>query len=179
MQACSAKYIWTADEYVTAMQRHYSLKVRREFKILLKVTCAILLAFTLFVAFVTIAFPYDKQAPYWSLILVIVICIYGLIYDRINVWYWKRKFLKKPERVENEIEWTFADDTVQMKAPLGEATVKWESYLKIVEVLDGFLFYHTKNLFSWIPFNSIESEQCIGTIREMIIKSKCPYTQQR
>jgi hypothetical protein len=177
MPICKAKHIWTSDEYVTAMHRHYSFKFRREFKILLKVACALLLAFVVFVTFIAIVFPYDKPAPYWAFALTAVICVYGLVYHRVNVWYWKRRFRKRPQ--PTEIEWTFTDDAVQMKTCLGEATVKWEAYEKVLEVRDCFLFYSTRSLFSWIPFSSLESIECIGAIREMIAKSKCPFIQQK
>lgn len=176
MSICTAKYILTTDVYVASMQRHYSLRLRREFKILLKVACALLLALVVFLTFVGIVLPYDRPAPYWAFALIAMISVYGLVHDRVNVWHWKRRFRKNPHGTNNEVEWTFANDAVRMKTPLGEATVKWEAFVKIIDLPDGFLFYHTKVLFSWIPFTSFESDQCVGTVRGMIAKSECPFT---
>lgn len=177
MSICTAKYIWTSDDYVVAMGRHYSLALRFAYKMLLKVASALLLALVIFITIVAVVSPDGKRAPYWAFALVATICVYGLVYDRVNVWYWKRKFRKSPPA--KGIEWTFEDDFVQMKASLGEATLKWEAFIKVVEFPDGFMFYSTKNFFFWIPFSSLESVLCIETVRAMIINSKCPYTQQK
>ncbi len=175
---CIARYVWNTDELVTAMQRHNSVRLRNEFRVLLKVTCALLLAFAVFLAIVSIVSPYDKPAPYWSLILIILICVYGLIYDRINVWFWKRTFRKRPD-FETDVEWAFLDDAVKMKSSLGEATVKWKAFVKVVAVKDGFLFYSTEKFFHWVPFHSLNSINCVESIRELVIKNQCPFIKQK
>lgn len=139
MSICTAKYILTTDVYVASMQRHYSLRLRREFKILLKVACALLLALVVFLTFVGIVLPYDRPAPYWAFALIAMISVYGLVHDRVNVWHWKRRFRKNPHGTNNEVEWTFANDAVRMKTPLGEATVKWEAFVKIIDLPRWFL----------------------------------------
>lgn len=175
---CTARYVWTQDELVTGMQRHYSVKFRNEFRMLLKVTCALLLAFTLIVVLVSIVYPYDKPAPYWSLILTMGICIYGLVYDRINVWFWKRNFRKRPD-AETDVEWVFAEDVLKTKTSIGEGTIQWKAFIKVAETRDGFLFYSMKNFFHWIPFHSFDSMDCIGNVRELIVKSGCQVIQQK
>ena len=175
---CTAKYAWTPDEYVTAMQRHYSIRFRNLFRILLKVTCALLLALALLVACVSIVYPYGQPAPYWSLTLISLICIYGLIYDRVNIWHWRRRFRRRPD-LEGPTEWVFTQDGIETKTSLGEGTAKWKAFIKIVEVEDGFLFYSMEKLFSWIPFHSFDSMDCVDTVRNLIIKSGCRFIKHK
>ncbi len=175
---CKANYPWTQDAYVTAMQRHYQLKLRTEFRILLKVTCALLLAFVLFVTLLSFVFPGPDPAPYWSLLLTAAICIYGLVFDRVNVWNWKRKFLKR-HYADAPVEWVFMDNVVKTKTELGESTSKWQAFIKVVEFNDGFLFYTMHTFFYWIPFHSFDSINCIETVREMIVRNQCTYILQK
>jgi hypothetical protein len=177
MPICKARCLWTADHYVTMINRHNSLRFRREFKILLKLAAGLLLAFTMFVIFVAIASPYDEPAPYLSLILILVICVFALTYDRINEWHLRRNFRKYPD--PKEVEWTFTLDGVQTKSSLGEATLKWEAFMKDVEFIDGFLFYYSKNVFSWIPRSAFESAECFETTREIIETSTCLHIRRQ
>ena len=176
MTNCTAKCPWSADHYVTMISRHNSLRFRREFKILLQVAAGFLMAFTVFLIFVAIAFPDDEPAPYWSLILILVICVFALTYDRINEWYWRRNFRKYPN--PTEVEWTFTEEGVQTKSSLGEGTLKWEAFIKVVEFIDGFLFYYSNNLFSWIPRSAFETAECFDTTRDLIETSKCALIRQ-
>lgn len=175
---CTAKYVWTPDELIQAMQQHHSVGFRKEFRILLKVTCALLLSFVLLVVIVSLVYPYDQPAPYWSLILTSVICVYGLIYDRVNVWVWRRGFRKRPD-ADTLVEWVFKVDAIETKTPLGEASVRWKTFIKIVEVDDGFLFYSMEKFFHWIPFHSFDSEDCIVAVRNLILKNECPFIQRK
>jgi hypothetical protein len=50
----------------------------------------------------------------------------------------------------------------------GEATFRWQSFLKIVDAGDGFLFYSLKNLFHWLPFSAFESAACIEHVRDFV-----------
>ena len=178
MSECVAKYKWTGDAYVIAMQRHYGLVLREGFAILIKLTCGLLLTLIVSVVIALTVLPGDKPTPYWAFAGTALVCLYGLVYNRVNVWYWKRTF-KKRENNPNEIKWLFSNDSIQMRTEFGEATLKWQGFLKYVEVKDGFLFYSTKNLFFWIPFTSFTSLECVEIVRALIVDNKCPFTQQK
>lgn len=175
---CKANYVWTQDEFVTAKQRYYQNKFRDVFRILLKLTCAFLLLLVLFVVAISIVFPSPNPAPYWTFILTVAICIYGLIYDRVNVWIWKRKFRKRPN-TDTNVEWLFAEDVIKIETVVGEATVKWQAFIKVVEFNDGFLFYTMENFFHWIPFHSLDSVECVEIVRKVIVNNRCPYILQK
>jgi hypothetical protein len=105
--------------------------------------------------------------------LLAAFCVYGLLYDRLNVWYWGRNFGKRPD-ADVQVEWQFRSEEIRTKSELGEAIVHWKSFLRVVETTEGFLFYPLKNFFHWLPFSAFDSAECIESVRHMIQSNGVP-----
>ena len=54
---------------------------------------------------------------------------------------------------------------------IGEATVKWELFSKVVHAPKGFLFYPNNQIYNWFPHSCFSSENEIYRVKELA-KSK-------
>lgn len=164
---CTAKFRWTREELVRAMQHHQRLKLRRGVVLTMKIFSAILLLFIGLLLVAWIFLPSTSPPPLLVVIILVTFSLYWLTFDLVNAWYWSRGFSKRPD-ANIEIDWRFSDAEITMQTPLGTSTVAWKSFFKIVETRDGFLFYPLKNLFHWLPFAAFESPECIVKVRRLI-----------
>ena len=167
---CKAKYRWTRDELVRAMQQQQRLKLRRGVLMIMKVFSGVLLAFVGIVFIAWVLLPSTSTPPFWAMLLLAVFSLYWLTFDRMNAWYWARGFAKRPD-ANIEIEWQFSEEEICLQTELGKATVTWKSFFKVAETSDGFLFYPLKKLFHWLPFSAFESPECIDKVRELILQN--------
>jgi hypothetical protein len=165
---CTAKYQWTREELVRAMQHHQRLKIRRGVLLMMKIFSVALLAFVGLVTIAWFLLPSTSLPPFWALVVLALFSLYWLTFDRLNSWYWARGFSKRPD-ANIEIEWQFSNDQITMRTALGTATVTWKSFFKVVETTEGFLFYPLKKLFHWLPFAAFESPECVAKVRELIV----------
>jgi YcxB-like protein len=164
---CTAKYRWTREELVKAMQHHQRLKIRRGVLLTMKIFSAVLLIFVGLVTAAWFLLPSTSSPPFWALLVLALFSLYWLTFDKLNRWYWSRGFSKRPD-ANVEIEWQFFSDQITMRTDLGTATVTWQGFFKVVETTEGFLFYPLKKLFHWLPFTAFESPECIAKVRQLI-----------
>ena len=150
------------------MQRHTGLKIRRGVVLVIKVFAAVLLAFIVLVLTLGGIFrDTTSPPPIKSIIILIVFCLYGLTFDKLNAWYWSWAFRKRPE-ADMEIVFKFSDTQINIQSSLATSDVSWKIFYKVVEIEDGFLFYWRKKSFTWIPLTAFESQECITTVRRLI-----------
>ena len=159
------------------MRYHYKLKLRRVL-LLMKVFSVGLLAFIGIVLFAWVVFPSTSPPPFWALLLLAIFCVYWLTIDRMNAWNSSRGFSKRPD-ANVQIEWEFSKEKIKSRTELGEATIDWKGFLRVVESREGFLFYPLKNLFHWLPFSAFESADCIERVRELVRENNIPLVEPR
>lgn len=160
------------------MLHHQRLKLRPGVLLLIKVFSAVLLIFIGIVLLAWILFPSSSAPPFGALLLLVLFCIYWLVFDRLNAWYWGRGFARRPD-ANVQIEWQFSREEIKSETELGETTIRWKSLLRVVETNDGFLFYPLKNFFHWLPFSAFESPDCVATVREFIREHSIPLIGPR
>ncbi|MFN2514395.1 MAG: YcxB family protein [Pyrinomonadaceae bacterium] len=159
------------------MQHHQATKLRRGVVLMMKIFSIVLLSFIGVVLLAWIQLP-SKSAPPWSLLLLIIFCFYLLMFDRVNAWAWGRRFGKRPD-ADMEIEWKFSKKGIKTQSDLGEATLQWKGFLKVVEASDGFLFYPLEKLFHWMPFSAFESPECVDRVRTFVTENNVTLIQRR
>lgn len=177
-EICKAKYRWTREELISAMRHHHQVKLRREIRLLVKIFAVIMLAFIGMLLFVWTVYPANIDPPFWGLLFVASVCVYCLIQDKLNAWYWGRGFAKRPD-ANTEIEWQFSQNELKIETELGKATLRWKGFLKVVETGEGFLFYSVKNIFNWLPFSGFESPECIEQVRTWVQENDIPVRRVR
>lgn len=159
------------------MRHHYRVKLRRVL-LLAKVFTAFLFTFIGIVLVAWVVLPSTSPPPFWALLLLAAFCIYCLTVDRMYAWYSSRGFAKRPD-ANVQIEWQFSNEAIKSKTELGEATIHWKSFLRVVETSEGFLFYPLENLFHWLPFSAFESPDCIEKARVLLRENKIPLLGPR
>jgi hypothetical protein len=177
-EICKAKYRWTREELRRAMLHHQRVKLRRGVLLIMKGFSALLLTFIGIILFAWILLPSTSAPPFWALLLLALFCIYWLIFDRLNIWYWGRGFAKRPD-ANIQVEWQFSQKTIKLETELGEATIQWKSFMRVVETSEGFLFYPLKNFFYWLPFPAFESPDCIEKVRKLLRENNIPLLGPR
>ena len=98
--------------------------------------------------------------------------------DRMNAWNSSRGFSKRPD-ANVQVEWEFSREKIRSRTELGEATIDWKSFLRVVESKEGFLFYPLKNFFHWLPFSAFDSADCIARVREFVKENNVPLIEPR
>jgi YcxB-like protein len=166
---CTANFRWTREELVRAMQYHQRVTIRRGVVLLMKVFSAVLLLLISLLLVAGVLLPGTSAPPVWAVIVLAAFSLYWLTFDIVNAWYWSLGFNKRPD-ANIEINWRFSDAEITMQSSLGTATVGWNSFFRIVETSDGFLFYPLKKLFHWLPFAAFESADCIAKVRRLIVE---------
>jgi hypothetical protein len=78
-----------------------------------------------------------------------------------------------------EVEWEFSKKEIKTQSALGEATIQWKGFLRVVEASDGFLFYPLEKLFHWRPFSAFESSECVELVRTFVRENNVPLIQRR
>jgi hypothetical protein len=89
-----------------------------------------------------------------------------------------RRFGKRPD-AEMEVEWEFSKKEIRTQSALGEATLQWRGFIKVVEANDGFLFYPLEMFFHWVPFSAFESADCVDRVRTFVTENNVPLIQRR
>jgi len=176
-ETCKAKYRWTREQLTIAMRHHQATKLRRGVALMMKIFSIILLSFIVVVLLAWILLP-STSAPPWALLLLVIFCFYLLMFDRVNAWSWGRRFGKRPD-AEMEVEWEFSKKEIKTQSALGEATLQWKGFVKVVEARDGFLFYPLEKLFHWMPFSAFESPDCVDRVRTFVTENNIPLIQRR
>ena len=166
-EVCTAKFRWTREEYIRAMQEHQRQKLRRPILLTIQIFSAILLLVVVAIVLASVFLPSTSRPPILGVIILVLFSLYWLTFERFNPWYWSRGFSKRPD-ANIEIEWHFSKTGITMQSSLGTGNVTWNSFVKIVETRDGFLFYPLKKLFHWLPFAAFESPECIAQVRLLI-----------
>jgi hypothetical protein len=176
-ETCKAKYRWTRGQLAIAMQHHQATKLRRGVVLMMKICSIILLSFIGVVLLAWILLP-STSSPPWTLLLLIIFCFYLLMFDRVNAWSWGRRFEKRPD-AEMEVEWEFSKEEIKTQSALGEATLQWKGFIKVVEANDGFLFYPLEKFFHWMPFSAFESPDCVDRVRTFVTENNVPLIRRR
>jgi hypothetical protein len=174
---CKAKYRWTREQLTIAMRHHQATKLRRGVVLMMKIFSIILLSLIGIVLLAWILLPSTSPPP-WSLLFLVIFCFYLLMFDRVNAWSWGRRFEKRPD-AEIEVEWEFSNKEIKTQSALGEATLQWKSFIKVVEANDRFLFYPLEKFFHWMPFSAFESPHCVDSVRTFMTENKIPLIQRR
>jgi hypothetical protein len=176
-ETCKAKYRWTREQLTIGMRHHQATKLRRGVVLMMKIFSIVLLSFTGVVLLAWILVP-STSAPPWALLLLVIFCFYLLMFDQVNTWSWGRRFANRPD-ADMEVEWEFSKKEIKTQSALGEATIQWKGFLKVVEASDGFLFYPLEKLFHWMPFSAFESPECVELVRTFVMENNVPLIQRR
>jgi hypothetical protein len=170
-----AKYRWTREQFTIAMRHHQATKLRRGVALIMKIFSIFLLSFLGVVLLAWMLLP-STSTPPWSVLFLFIFCFYLLMFDRVNVWWSGRRFGKRPD-ADMEVEWEFSKKEVKTQSALGEATVQWKGFLKVVEASDGFLFYPLEKVFHWMPFSAFDSPDCVDRVRTFATENNVPLIQ--
>ena len=165
-EICKATFRFTREELIRAMLHRQRMKLRRGFLLLAKIFAVLVMLLFGMSLVVSILFPSGPSLSFWVL-LPFPVCIYCLMFDRANAWYWGRGFAKRPD-ANIQVEFQFSKDGMRSQTELVDATVHWKAFLRVVETSDGFLFYQHKNLFCWLPFSAFEFHDCIERVRGLV-----------
>jgi hypothetical protein len=176
-ETCTAKYRWTREQLTIAMRHHQATRLRRGVVLMMKIFAVILLSFIAVVLLSWILTPAGSTPP-WALLLLVILSFYMLMFDRVNAWSWARRFGKRPD-AEMEVEWEFSKKKIKTQSALGEATLQWKGFVKVVEAVDGFLFYPLENFFHWIPFSAFESSDCVDRVRTFAVENNVSLIQRQ
>jgi hypothetical protein len=177
-EICTAKYVWTRAEIRRGMHHHQRVKLRRPVLIFTRVFSLLLLILLATVLIAWLLLPSTSAPPFWAMGLLAVFCIYWLMFDRLNAWYWGRGFSKRRD-ANVQIEWQFSTEGIKAESELGKGIVYWKGFLRVVETSEGFLFYPLKNIFHWLPFSAFDSPDCVETVRGLIRKNGIPLIEPR
>lgn len=60
------------------------------------------------------------------------------------------------------------EETIKMKNPVFNSSVKWQLYIKAVETKNLFMIYQTKRLFDMIPKRAFSSNEQVEEFRELV-----------
>lgn len=140
--------------------------------------------FSLFLLFIllalTVMFLDERDDAHYVPIFIFLVFLSAVFIIALSIRrrIWSYQFKSRPD-ANTVVEWEFGEDEIKARTELGESTNKWNGFLKIVEVKEGFLFYPIKNIFYWIPFSAFEKPECIDKVRGFIIKNKCQFIQQK
>lgn len=177
-ESCKARYRWTRQELTRAMLHHQRRKLRAGVVLFAKIVSAILLIFIGIVLLAWMLLPSTSAPPFWAILILVLVSVYCLMFDKVNVWSWGRGFAARPD-ADLEIEWEFSREEIRSQTELGKASVNWRSFLTVVETSDGFLFYPLKNFFHWIPFSAFESDDCIERVRRFVKENDIPLVNKQ
>lgn len=174
---CKASFRWTREELGRGRLHHLRTRLRRRFRLLLKVASGFLLALLSTILIADFLFPSGYPLTYWVL-LAFPACIWGLMFERVNAWYWGRGFAKRRE-ANIQIDLQFSSVGMMAHSELAESTIKWKFFLRVVETSEGFLFYPHKNLFYWLPFSAFEKPDCVERVRDLVREHDIPLIESR
>ena len=166
---CKAKFLFTREELKRAMRHHYEFKLRR-IHLLMRIFAVLLLVFIGLVLVAWLTLPSTSAPPFWAFFLLAVFSLYLLFMIRFNTWNSTRAFEKRPD-ANSEIEWEFSGEEIKTRSALGEGTIVWKYFSRVIEVRDGFLFYPIRNLFHWVPFSAFNNPSCVEIIRGYLIEN--------
>lgn len=177
-EICKAKYHWTREEVRRGMLNHQRVKLRRPVLMFAKAFSVLLLLLLAAVVVAWLLLPSTSAPPFWALALLALFCIYWLMFDRVNAWYWGRSFAKRPD-ANVQIEWQFSIEGIKAETELGKGIIYWKTFLRVVETSEGFLFYPLKSIFHWLPFSAFDSPDCVETVRGLIRENGIPLIGPR
>jgi hypothetical protein len=144
-ETCKAKYRWTREQLTIAMRHHQATKLRRGVVLMMKIFSIVLLSFIGVVLLAWMLLP-STSTPPWGVLLLVIFCIYLLMFDRVNGWSWGRRFAKRPD-ADMEVEWEFSKKEIKTQSDVGEATLQWKGFLKVLKQVTDFFSTRLKSSF--------------------------------
>lgn len=165
----TASYKWTRDEFVVAQISYVRQRTRPKFKGVRYLILVFLWIYAIWYAHPGVWqwFVYAEAAA---------LSFIALGGDTTLTWLFTRKW-KKAQQRESDNFYQFTPDTIAMQTRFGNSTVKWDAFIKILEVKRGFLLFQQPRLFYWVPFHAFEGTADIEKVRELIVRSEVPFTR--
>ena len=105
-------------------------------------------------------FLYDEPITIGDILSIIVFIGMGVLClfpRQIGMFLFCRGFDEQPE-ANAIIEWKFSEEKINLRSNVGCSEVLWEAFIKVIETNEGFLFYHQKLIFHWLPYSSLQPE---------------------
>jgi hypothetical protein len=154
------KYRWNSDEAISAHTSHRLHTFRKPFRIAAN-TIAILAMF---------AGIYRIVVFGWAFFPVAIFAggFYWLFIRRYDMaWSVRRRFKKRPDR-DKIVNWKINEHKLHSSVEgIGESTVIWESFLKVVHGPNGFLFYPNNQMYNWFPHSAFQDQHEIEKFEEL------------
>lgn len=158
------KFLWNSDEAVAAHMAHLKHTFRMPFRVMGNIIAILFISLSIY-KLITLG---------WSLfpLVLIVAGLYWLFLRRYDMaWTVRLRFKKRPDK-DKIVSWRVSANELYTSAEdMGEATVKWESFSKVVHAPKGFLFYHNDQIYNWLPHSGFSNEEEIHKFKELT-KSK-------
>ena len=163
-ESINIKFMWNSDEAIAAHTAHRKHTFRKPFRFAANII-AILAIF---------AGIYRVVAIGWALFPIALFAggFYWLFLRRYDMaWTVRRRFKKRPDK-DKIVNWTISENELHTSVEgIGEATVKWESFSKVVHAQEGFLFYANNQIYNWFPHSGFSNEKEIFRVKDLA-KSK-------
>jgi hypothetical protein len=149
MQDIVVQFKWIADELVAAQKWHSRTRMRRPFRIALWVIAIFMLVPGFFLCLIEGDWLGIFLIGFGLLIIGSMTFIPPLII--------RSQFRHRPDN-GIDIERRISAERIHVLSALGDSEINWQSFWKIVECPDGFLFYQFAQLFHWVPRHGFASD---------------------
>ena len=93
-----------------------------------------------------------------AVLILPVATIYSLFARKYLIKIRTRRRFKKDPNQNQEITWTIAEESFQIKTKDSESKSTWNQIVKIRKTGTGYLLYPNPRIFYWIPFSAFEQE---------------------
>lgn len=163
MQIIKVEYVWTKERLVQAVRNH-SNKTMRPW---LRRTWNIFLTVLLLLFIWMMIDSGGKTVDALGFLFIPLVFVIGFFPQMQNSRWWiTRSFEKKPG-ANTQVIFEFTADKIKVDVDgLAFSELVWLALAKVAESPEGFMLYHTNQLFNWVPFDSFENEDDIGILRE-------------
>jgi hypothetical protein len=167
-QPITAKYCWSAEDFVQANRYH----LRHLFHPLTRFGLHVLFAI-LFLAGIGGLLTYPK--PNGTSLSVQIGCmiagLYWFVVRRFDFrWTMRHRYAKRPDR-DSEMEWAIGPDMIAVRWCLGYSEFKWEAICKVVRTPGALMLYPLDQLFCYLPSHGFSSDAEFEQVVELA-KSK-------
>jgi len=114
-----------------------------------------------------------SHGPHPMAIIMLMIGTFALLRPMI----WKimhARNLRKLPGYGQKVIYTFTENSMKIHGEDRQGEVAWSSLLESVSTKQGFLFYHGKKSYTWIPRESFDSAEDFEQVKEWAAAPDCP-----
>jgi hypothetical protein len=153
-------------KWITAQKWHSRTSTRRPFRIALWAIALLLLVpgFLLCI----------RDRDWYGIWLIVPSLVFLGSLKFLTPWIIRYRFRHRPDNGA-DIEWRICSDSIHIQSAHSVTDIKWNSFWRIVQCPDGFLFYPFSQLFYWLPRHSFQNESDIQQLADYARASGVPF----